>query len=213
LTQRHPGRSVVHPLSDIARYKLGLERDRILDHLRSSAHEQDLMFQRKVQINHRIGDALTRQLDSQARTQAVIAARAMLQMQAEQSGQNYDAMMAAKLAGPRATMQFVWRQMTMQSAAERIMIWKSNVKAAKDPAVRKLYMLGKVARTRRQRLVSESIQDGFHIMYENYIDWVFFNERRDSLYRGYDSEYDPDAEPENIFNRRKAKKPVILVDD
>jgi len=196
-----------HPFQSVARYRQEIERNRLLTHLRGATEHQNYLFKKKVEINNRIGGALERQFAAQERVAGVLAEQARFKMQNEAKSKNMDAMMAAKLAGPRATMQFVWRKMVLQTASERVMVWKSHVNAAKDPKVRKLYMLGKVARTRMQRLVSESVQDGFNNIWKNMWDYYFLQMRLDHLYRGYDDEYDPDKDRvDNIFNRSKNRK-------
>ena len=82
--------------------------------------------------------------------------------------------------------------------------------AAKDPQVRKLYMLGKVARTRKQRLVKESVQDGFYNFQKNMLDSYFWQLRLYHLYRGYDDDYDPDEDgTDNLFIRSKKRKSSV----
>ena len=89
-------------------------------------------------------------------------------------------------------------------------VWKSHVNAAKDPKVRKLYMLGIVARTRKQRLVKESVQDGFYNFQKNMLDYYFWQLRLDHLYRGYDDDYDPDKDGcDNLFTRSKKRKSSV----
>ena len=92
-------------------------------------------------------------------------------------------------------------------------IWKSKWKAAQDPKVRKVYMLGKIARTRRQRLVGESIEDAVERWFNNRWTWLFFLERQHHLYRGYDSDFDPDATFDDVFTRSKPKKSSTTVID
>lgn len=199
-----------HPLVAVARARQEIERNRLLVHLRGATEAQDYLFKQKIAINSRIGASLERQFKAQERVAGVLAQQARIQMQNEAKSKNMDAMMAAKLAGPKATMQFVWKQMTLQAASERIMVWKSNVKAAHDPKVRRLLMLGKVARTRKQRLVAESVQDGFHNMYANRWDHEFFLLRQDHLYRGGDDDYNPDdSGNDNIFTRSKLRKSSV----
>jgi len=157
-----------------------------------------------------LASLLTPRCRAQERVAGVLAQQARLKMQNEAKSKNMDAMMAAKLAGPKATMQFVWKQMTLQAASERVMVWKSNVAAAKNPKVRRLFMLGKVARTRKQRLVVESIQDGFHHMWANMWDHQFFLLRQNDLYRGGDDDYDPLGDGNvDIFARAKLRKSSV----
>ena len=79
--------------------------------------------------------------------------------------------------------------------------------------MRKIYMLGKVARTRRVRLVNESIEDAVERWFTNMWSWFFFLEREHSLYRGYDSDFDPNATFDEKFTRSKPKKRSTLVVD
>jgi len=199
-----------HPFQSVARYRQEIERNRLLTHLRGATENQNFQFKQKIEINNRIGAALERQFLAQERVTGVLAEQARVKMQNEAKSKNMDAMMAAKLAGPRATMQFVWRQMVLQAASERVMIWKSHINAAKDPKVRKLYMLGKVARTRKQRLVREAVQDGFYNFQKNMLDYYFWQLRLDHLYRGYDDEYDPEKDgPDDLFTRSKNRKSSV----